>query len=184
MTIVTTIVNQQVVDLLNQGGIGVLRTDTLYGVVARADNEAAVEKVFAAKGRTDTKSPIVLISALDQLFDVYDQATLNRVMTMWPGPNSIILPSGAAPHWITRGNQSVAYRMPADENLRALIGLTGPLIAPSANPEGLPPAFNVNDARNYFSTRMDFYVDGGVVLQPEPSSLYRLLPSGEFEQLR
>lgn len=168
------------------GGVGILKTDTLYGIVARADSEAAVERIFDLKTRTPTKSPIVLISSIEQLFDTYDKKTYDFLDDYWPGPYSIILSSTTAPAWLTRGNNSVAYRLPDDESLRALIAATGPLIAPSANPETLQPAATIRQAQDYFGKSVDFYVDSSEVpIDTPPSRLLRYDPqTGEFERLR
>jgi L-threonylcarbamoyladenylate synthase len=172
MTAYSDSFDENIVLLLKKGGIGVVRTDTLYGLVAVANNDVAVERVFAAKHRTYNKSPIVMISRLDQLFDAIDTSISDRLIGLWPGKNSIILPTRRAPDWITRGKSSVAYRLPDDEKLRDLIDKTGPLVAPSANPEGLPPAMNIDEAKEYFGDKVDFYVDGGTVTDNTPSRLY------------
>jgi L-threonylcarbamoyladenylate synthase len=182
MSVFSNHFDEAIIHLLSRGGIGVLRTDTLYGVVAKADDEAAVEKVYAAKGRTPTKSPIVLIGSTSQLFETYDEQTLERLKKLWPGKNSVILPS-KTPTWIVRGNASIAYRLPADKNLRELLLKTGPLIAPSANPEGEMPAMTIDEAKMYFGERVDFYVDSGEVTDETPSKLYRLQEDG-LERLR
>lgn len=182
-TVHTDVINDSIVTLLQKGGVGVLRTDTLYGIVACADNEAAVERVYTVKGRTPTKPPIILIASTDQLLHTYDDATLRRLEAFWPGKVSIILPAPDAPAWLVRSGDSLAYRMPDDEALRELLKRTGPLIAPSANPEGLPPAMSIHEAVAYFGEKVDFYVDGGVVEDDSPSRLYRLLDGG-MERLR
>ena len=169
--------------ILSGNGIAVMKTDTIYGIVGKADSREAVERVYQAKGRTPSKSPIVLISSVTQLFDSYEPNVLNRLKEYWPGPNSIILPSQKAPEWIRRENHSVAYRLPDSPGLQALIEKAGPLIAPSANPEGLPPALTIAEARSYFGNSVDWYEDGGLVVNPNPSSLY-LYRDGELEQLR
>jgi L-threonylcarbamoyladenylate synthase len=169
---------------LRAGQIGVLRTDTLYGVVASARDAVAVERAYKVKGRTPSKSPIVLIATTDQLIDEYDAAILAHFAELWPGKNSVILPSAHGPQWLTRGNASIAYRLPADEQLRVLLEKTGPLIAPSANPEGEPPAKTIQEAYDYFGDAVDFYVDGGEVTTETPSKLWRLQPNGELERLR
>lgn len=121
-----------VVQILLAGGVVVLRTDTLYGILAVAGNQGAVQRVYEIKGRTDTKSPIVLIADSGDMFDEYDTSVLETLKDLWPGPRSIILPATTAPSWITRGNGSVAYRVPNRDDLRHLLTQTGPLIAPSA----------------------------------------------------
>ncbi len=183
MSVNATDFNETIIRLLRGGAIGVLRTDTLYGIVARAGDERAVEHIYAVKQRTPSKSPIVLIASTSQLLDTYDDTTLHRLNELWPGKNSVILPSTAAPTWIVRDNASVAYRIPDNKELRRLLLETGPLIAPSANPEGDPPAMSIEEAKNYFGNNVDFYVDGGVVTDDSPSKLYRLQPD-DLERLR
>jgi L-threonylcarbamoyladenylate synthase len=152
-------------------------------LVAVANNDVAVERVFAVKGRADYKAPIVLISNTNQLFDTINDSLKTYLAEFWPGKNSVILPTHAAPDWITRGNGSVAYRLPDNPELCALIDKVGPLIAPSANPEGLHPAMTIGQARNYFGDTVDFYIDGGEVTDDTPSKLLRFGPTG-LERLR
>ncbi len=180
----TSVNDPEIVRLLNAGAIGILRTDTLYGVVAKADNETAVQRVYEMKGRDETKSPIVLISNQTQMLDPVLPIFETQLDSLWPGPVSVIIPSTLAPHWIRRGNDSVAYRLPNDANLRQLLEQTGPLIAPSANPEGLPPAMNIKEAQAYFGNSVNFYVDGGAVIDSSPSRLIRITNDGEVTRLR
>jgi len=176
--------NHDIVTILTGGGVGILRTDTLYGIVARADNEQAVERVYRLKNREPSKSPIVLVSSQDQLFDQPDGATARLVNEQWPGKASIIIPSSSAPIWLTRGNASVAYRLPDNEALRELLSYTGPLIAPSANPEGAEPAMTIAQAIDYFCDSVDFYIDEGEVTDNAPSQLLRVKDGGGLERLR
>lgn len=170
----------RLVELLNRGGIAVLRTDTLYGVVARAADEAAVERIYQLKDRTQHKPCIVLVADIEQLFD---PLTLD-VGGKWPGPVSIILPSPQAPAWLKRGGDTVAYRLPDDAILRHLLRQTGPLIAPSANPEGEAPALTISEAEAYFGREVDAYVDEGVVADDvPPSQLWKVGAEG-WERLR
>jgi L-threonylcarbamoyladenylate synthase len=175
--------DETIVSLLKKGGVGVVRTDTLYGLIASATNESAVERVFTIKGRHNHKSPIVMISGIDQLFDPVDDNTREQLEEFWPGKNSVILPSEKAPAWITRGNQSVAYRLPDDKALQELIAQAGPVIAPSANPQGEKPAMTIEEAENYFGDNVDFYIDGGTVTDETPSKLLKFGPQG-LERLR
>ncbi len=172
--IVNTDILDDCIPILESGGIGILRTDTLYGIVASARNEAAVERVYHVKGRTPSKPPIILVASPDQLLNGYDEATLKRLDSLWPGKNSVILSAPNAPSWLVRTGDSLAYRVPDDRGLRALLARTGPLIAPSANPEGKSPAMDIDEAKSYFGGRVDFYVDGGRVTDDAPSKLYRL----------
>jgi L-threonylcarbamoyladenylate synthase len=183
MKLFTTVNDPEIVRQLTAGKVGIIRTDTLYGLVGRADDEAAVERIYEIKGRDHTKSPIVLIASSNQLFDTPDTELLNYVDTVWPGPVSVIFPSVNAPTWIRRGNNSVAYRQPNKPDLLALLAQTGPLIAPSANPESLPPAMDIKEAKSYFGNSVDFYVDEGRVDNVAPSQLLRVY-NGKVERLR
>ena len=178
--------SDELIATLQRGGIAVLRTDTLYGIVGSATNEATVARIYATKERTPTKSPIVLIAGIDQLLDSYDETWISglQLERFWPGPNSIILPSPDGPEWLTRGNASIAYRMPASEQLRELLRRTGPLVAPSANPEGQPPASTVAEAKQYFDDAIDWYEDGGEVTTAKASNLLRIHEDGTIETLR
>src|SRR5690606_27184952 len=95
-----TTFDDELVRLLRAGGVAVLRADTLYGIVARADMKDAVERVYAIKGRTPTKSPIVLIARPEDMFDKCTEAELKVATDLWPGKNSIIFASTQAPEWI------------------------------------------------------------------------------------
>ena len=184
MQVFTDIDNDAVVNLLRAGAIGVLRTDTLYGVVGLADNQQVVERIYDVKNRSLDKSSIILINTLDQLYQtptIENKAFLNN---KWPGPVSIILPTTTAPEWLIRDNESLAYRMPNNDKLRSLIAQVGRLIAPSANPEGQSPAKTLQEAIDYFGDSVDFYVDGGLVESLQPSQLIRLSSDGQQERLR
>ncbi|MBI3889094.1 L-threonylcarbamoyladenylate synthase [Candidatus Saccharibacteria bacterium] len=174
----------KLVEILSSGGIGIVLTDTLYGVVAKADDEAAVTRVYELKGRSDAKPPIVLIADVSQLYDPLPVGVDETVDGKWPGKNSIIIPSLLAPKWLSRGSSGVAYRIPDNNVLRRLLRETGPLIAPSANPQGSPPARSIGEAEGYFGDRVDFYADGGVAFETKPSSLFIMTSNGDFEQLR
>ena len=174
--------NRELVELLTSGGVAVMRTDTLYGVVARADDERAVERVFAAKGRDADKSCIVLLADFD---DAFGSAKGLRSALQSQQPTSVLVESIGAPVWLLRQNNEIAYRIPADSGLRDFLRLTGPLIAPSANLQGQPPARTINQARAYFGDAVDMYVDGGEVpADMAPSRIVRIRPDGSQERLR
>ncbi|MEK7110338.1 MAG: L-threonylcarbamoyladenylate synthase [Patescibacteria group bacterium] len=164
-------------NILKRGGIGVLPTDTLYGVVGSALRRKTVERIYKLRKRNPKKPFIVLIgSMLDvRRFGVaLDSQTLGVLRTLWPGPVSIILPVKTKKlAYLHRGTKTIAFRLPRPKALRRLLKKTGPLVAPSANPEGKPPALTVAEARAYFGENVDFYVAGGRRDVP-PSTLIEL----------
>jgi L-threonylcarbamoyladenylate synthase len=156
---------QYVVTALQQGGVGVIPTDTIYGVAGSAMQPKVVERIYRLRQRDLQKPFIVLIpsiAALQQFgvrLDEYRRAFLNEA---WPGPVSIILPTILKKYrYLHRGKNSLAFRMPAPSELRALLRKTGPLVVPSANPAGKTPATTIKKAQEYFGSEADFYMDVG-----------------------
>lgn len=155
----------QEAEKLRHGAVGVIPTDTLYGLVASALDEDAVARVYALKGRTPTKPCIILISSVEDIAPLgvaLSAAQQEAVSKYWPGPVSIALPcADSVPAYLQRGTGTLALRIPSDTRLRAFLKESGPLIAPSANPENLPPAATIAEARDYFGDTVDFYIEGG-----------------------
>lgn len=165
------------IDTLKQGGIGVIPTDTLYGMVASAWNETAVERGYILRNRDLEKACIILIADIADLetFSVHPSPK-ERVWldSVWPGKVSVLLPcSDTALQYLTRGTGNLAFRIPDDGSLLAFLRETGPLIAPSANPQSENPAETISEAKQYFGDAVDFYIDGGV-LQSPPSTIVKL----------
>ncbi|MCK5060016.1 MAG: threonylcarbamoyl-AMP synthase [Candidatus Pacebacteria bacterium] len=152
-------------EIIKKGGVGIIPTDTLYGIVASALNSKAVERVYTVKGRRTDKSCIVLISSLKTL-DSFGIFLSNNVraflLKVWPGKVTVILSCVRdAFSYLHRGTRTIAFRLPKDERLISFLKETGPLIAPSANPEGKNPATTIEEAKKYFGNSIDFYMDGG-----------------------
>ncbi|MDE1919587.1 MAG: threonylcarbamoyl-AMP synthase [Patescibacteria group bacterium] len=148
-----------------QGSVGVIPTDTLYGIVASAFSEEAVERVYTLKKRTPAKPCIILIPSsayLVQFGVVLTAERQNLLSRYWPGPVSVVLPCGDdVPEYLHRGTHTLSFRVPDNAALTQFLRESGPLIAPSANPEGMPPAKTIEEAKKYFGDQVDFYLDGG-----------------------
>lgn len=162
---------------LAKGAIGVLPTDTLYGFVASALLPESVARLYEARGRNEQKPCIVLIEKLSDMetFGVaLSQDAENVLRTVWPGAVSVILPNIPDRFsYLHRGMGTLAFRMPNVPELRDMLRVSGPIIAPSANPEGMKPAETAEEAQSYFGDRADFFVDGGK-LSGLPSTVVRL----------
>lgn len=168
------------------GGIGVIPTDTLYGVVASALSKETVERVYAVRGRPPEKPCIILLPDIDSLaqFDIVPTDIERTFLEKyWPGAVSVVLPCPLEKWaYLHRGTETLAFRVPGDEVLRAWLRETGPIIAPSANPEGKPPARTREEAEKYFADTIDFCIDGGA-LEGAPSTLVSLR-EGKISVLR
>jgi L-threonylcarbamoyladenylate synthase len=164
MKVFKSLNDPDLVDCLQKGGVVVLPTDTLYGIVALAANKNSVEQVYTLRERAVGKPSIILVAGVSQIEDTSLWTPLHKRLAeaYWPGPLSLVAPvSSETPLYLHRGTKSLAYRVPGTTSLRELLFKTGPLIAPSANPEGLPPATTLELAQKYFGEHVDGYVDGG-----------------------
>lgn len=156
---------KDVVAILRRGGVGVLATDTLYGVVGSALSRKAVERIYRLRKRNPKKPLIVLIASMRELarFDVKaDAQTKEFLAAVWPGKVSVVLPCPFKKYaYLHRGTKTLAFRVPKSVLLQRLLQKTGPLVAPSANIEGMPPATTVTEAKKYFGDKADFYINAG-----------------------
>lgn len=174
----------EAIEALQDGGIGVIPTDTVYGVVGSALLPDTIDRIYELKRRQKNKPLIVLISDIEMLeqFGIELSESLRAHLAKhWPGPVSVILPTlDDQFEYLSRGTDTIAFRLPADADLQELIRQVGPLVAPSANMEGMAPATTTDEARRYFGTDVDFYIDGGV-RDGAPSTI--LLFDGEAEEV-
>lgn len=136
---------QQAAQLLQDGEVVGIPTETVYGLAASVEREDGIRKIFALKGRPSNNPLIVHISCLEQLKDVIvgelDNDTLALARYFWPGPLTLILPvHPAVSKFVTAGLTTVGVRIPDHPLTRELLDLTGPLVAPSANLSGSPSA--------------------------------------------
>ena len=179
--------NKIVAPMLLAGQIGILPTDTLYGLVGSALLKETVERIFAVRQRDLKKPLIILISSIEdlKLFVVEISKTQEKkLQAIWPGPVSVVIDCKDEKfEYLHRGLQSLAFRLPADEKLLQLLKKTGPLVAPSANLSGQAPAQTIAQAKKYFGDQVDFYFDGGQ-LKSMPSTIIVLDKNGEERVLR
>jgi len=165
--------DEAIIKLKQPGAVGVIPTDTVYGVVARAADEAAVARLYELKKR-ENKPGTIIAASIDQLVELgIKRRYLTAVEQFWPGAISVEIP-----HHITylhQGTGRQAFRITDDKELLKLLEQTGPLQTSSANQPGEPPANTVAEARNYFGNKVDFYIDGGDLSDREPSTVIRIV---------
>ena len=179
--------NQDLVKVLKNGGVVVMPTDTIYGIVGKAENAETVEKIYKIRNRPPDKPCIILIADANELskFGIVVLEAQKKILEKyWPGPVSIILDcKDGSLSYLHRGTNTLAFRVPASESLQKLLKETGPLIAPSANPHGLPPATNISEAKKYFGDQVNLYMDGGTI-SGSPSKILRLHPDASVTMVR
>ncbi len=156
--------DKEVITLLQNGAVGFMPSDTIYGLSCRALDKKTVERLRKIKGRDKNKPFIVLISSADQLDELGIITTdAAPALRYWPGRLTIICQAEGAPLWLHRGTKTLAVRQPDDETLRQLIDKTGPLISTSANIADQRPAKSFAGAQKLFGDKLDFYVDRGTI---------------------
>lgn len=175
MKVFDTLTDKKLHETIIDGAIGVLPTDTVYGLVACAHDTDAVAKLYALKKRE--KKPGTLIAANSaQLVELGLKARyLKAVEQYWPNPISIIIPTGPDLPYLHQGAYSLAVRIPANADIQALLTVTGPLLTSSANAPGKPPANTLKEAIAYFGDTIDYYVDGGDLSGREASTIIRMV---------
>lgn len=177
----------QIPALLRAGKIGVMPSDTQYGMFCAASDAAAVARIYQIQKRDLVKQCVVLVASFEEALEVegLDRNTLLMAEKYWPGPVSVIVPckKTTLPH-INLGHGDIALRIPDYPELQALLAQSGPLMAPSANPQGLPPAETIQEAQAYFGDQADFYVDGGSIGERLASTIIRFTEDGLVETLR
>lgn len=179
--------NKNLIKILNNGGIVVMPTDTIYGILGSALNKSTVEKIYRIRKRNKNKPFIVLIGDILQLNKFKIKITKKQkeeILKRRMEATTFVLDSlNKDFEYLDRGKGSIAFRIPKSKKLRDLLIKTGPTVAPSANIEGRPQAKNIKEAREYFGKDVDFYLDEGDIIS-KPSKIIKLSKDGSFTILR
>lgn len=163
--------------LLKEGVVGVIPTDTIYGIVGAALNREVVEKIYKLRKRAPEKPMIILIPSVGYLknFGIKINGEQKKILKkIWPGKVSVILSCSSQKFsYLHRGLKTLAFRIPKRKELLDMLKISGPLVAPSANIEGFPHAKNIGEAKNFFGDKV-FYLNEGVK-RGKPSTLIMLV---------
>ena len=153
-------------NIIMQGGLVAIPTETVYGLGANGLDEKAVAKIFEAKGRPQD-NPLILHIAGPEQIELFchhiPQAAYDLAEKFWPGPLTMVLPArSSVPKRTTGGLSTVAVRCPDSRVTREIIRLAGvPLAAPSANISGKPSTTTAEHVRHDHDGRIELIVDGG-----------------------
>jgi L-threonylcarbamoyladenylate synthase len=152
--------------IIRSGGLVAFPTETVYGLGADAMNEAAVQKIFEAKGRPADNPLIVHVGHrkdVERVADEVSEKTWQLIERFWPGPLTLVLKRGPeVAASVSAGLPTIAVRMPRNGVALALIRSAGtPIAAPSANRSGLPSATSAAHVARDLEGRIDMILDGG-----------------------
>lgn len=167
----------RVAELLREGGLVCMPTDTVYGLAVDAMNPNAVSRLFEVKGRAPDRPVILLV----------DSVAMARRLTwpgadfdgltgrFWPGPLSVVLPArDEVLGDLTAGTGTIALRWPRFEPaVRIIHALGGPITSTSANRSGEPVVRSADEAASVLPD-IDLVLDGGPIAPTEPSTLVDL----------
>ena len=176
--------------LLAAEGLVAVPTETVYGLAARADSDAAVAAIYRAKGRPSFNPLIVHVAdfAAAQALAETDERAEALAEKLWPGALTMVLPLRAdtalAPA-VTAGLETVALRCPAHPLMRALLERCDfPLAAPSANRSGAISPTEPAHVAASLGSAVPLILDGGVCVAGLESTIVALRPDGTWQILR
>lgn len=152
--------------ILQNGGLVAIPTETVYGLAANALNEEAVLKIFKAKDRPHF-DPLIIhtndIAKAKKWVQEFPEWAEKLAKAFWPGPLTILLPKKGIPDLVSSGLQQVAVRVPDHPlTLKLLSDLDFPLAAPSANPFGYVSPTTPQHVAAQLEDKVDYILDGGV----------------------
>lgn len=163
------------IDQISKGAVGVIPTDTVYGLVCDAKSIVACHRLYSLKNRKIDPGTIIA-NNINQLVDLgLKKRYLTPIKEYWPGPISVIIPTSSKElQYLHLGKNSLAVRIPAQESLLKLLVGTGCLLTTSANLPGQPPATNLSEVIDYFKGTLDFILDNGELSSP-PSTIIKVV---------
>ena len=171
---------RRVADILRDGGIAILPTDTLYAFCCSMEHKKAAEQIAQLKGfRLKQARYSMLCASLSQASEYYrsiDRDTFALLKQCLPGPFTFIMEAaGTVPRNFQNANHTIGIRVPDNDITRAVIEEVGmPLICTSVRPlDGDDEVENYTDPElihDRFGSRVDIVVDGGMT-DADPSTV-------------
>ena len=180
-------------EIIRDGGLVAVPTETVYGLAGNGLDERAVREIYEVKGRPAVKPLSLMVpdkSAMDRYCaDVPEQAK-RLADRFWPGPLTIVLKArDAVPELVRAGGTTVGLRCPDHPLTLEALRLAGvPFAAPSANPSGAESPKNAEKVMEYFAGKIPAVIDGGECGIGRESTLidmsaapYRILRAGALD---
>lgn len=163
------------VTALRTGGVVAHACEGVWGLACDPFDRAAVHKILDIKGRAAAKGLIVVAGDAADFageLDALDDALAVRVRASWPGAVTWLVPNRRFPSWVTGGRNTVAIRVPAHEQARALAAaFGGPLVSTSANRAGAMPAATADEVAQALGQDIDYLLPGATGGRKGPSRI-------------
>jgi L-threonylcarbamoyladenylate synthase len=170
---------EKAIETLQHGGVVAFPTDTVYGIGASLNHQAALERIYLLKGR-DLSRPLPLLlgspSALNQVATDVDPRLLDLARSYWPGPLTVAFPAvDGLPSPVLAPDGTVGVRVPDHSVALALAQRAGGALAvTSANISGEAPALRPEEIDPELAGKLDLILDGGIAREGKASTVVSL----------
>ena len=156
-----------VVNIIKNGGVVVLPTETVYGIGCSCFNEESIKRLYEIKKRPYNKPISVLVSNIDMINMVAKNVSdieMKIIKTFFPGPLTIVLEKNDnIPDILTANGKTIGVRMADNNIINAIIDKVAmPLAVSSANESGMESNISIENIYEIFKDKVDYYVDGGI----------------------
>lgn len=153
--------------IIQEGGIVIFPTETVYGIGVNGLNETAIKKLYEVKQRPTNKPISLLVNSIEMIEKVAKDITeieYDLIKRFLPGPLTIVLKKkDIVPDIVTAGFDTIGIRMPENEIALKLIEYAGvPIATPSANISGRPSGTNLKAIMKDFNDKVDYFINGGI----------------------
>jgi L-threonylcarbamoyladenylate synthase len=159
---------EEIVGCLENGGVVLLPTDTVYGLAVNPNFDKSIDRLFALKRRPRNVNLPIMVASDDELeplgFEISESARRLLKSPLVPGSLTLALGfhSDFRPSWLA-GRDEAAIRIPNDERLLAVLRKTGPLLVTSANAHSADTPDNIDDILAQLDGAPELAIDGGTL---------------------
>lgn len=153
----------RVANLLKEGEIVILPTDTIYGICTSIySDKKNIKKIYEMKKRETSKSMIVLVSSIDQAISMWSKPTIGllKIINSWPERTTIVFPANKEHESIADSEGYLAIRVVYDKSIVEIINISGPIFSTSANISSKDTVRSFNDALKVFGSKCKNIVYG------------------------
>lgn len=165
-------------NLINNGELAIVPTDTVYGIIADATNEEAIKKVYMAKRRSFSKPLIIMVSSIEMLKKYVKNISdveKRLIEKYWPGRLTILFKrNNKISDLLTNSGDYIGIRLPDNKELCKLMNmLNKPLVSTSANISDNMTITEISMLEDELKNSISYIVDGGI-LDDLPSTLIKV----------
>ena len=165
-------------NLINNGELAIVPTDTVYGIIADATNEEAIKKVYMAKRRSFSKPLIIMVSNIEMLKKYVKNISdveKRLIEKYWPGRLTILFKrNNKISDLLTNSGDYIGIRLPDNKELCKLMNmLNKPLVSTSANISDNMTITEISMLEDELKNSISYIVDGGI-LDDLPSTLIKV----------